>query len=180
LYTYCIENVTHFTPSIVTDSDRVDVFAADFGYGFGMGLEFLRQHWAILVASVLATGLALFVLFRLYQDSAHGRLRILSNSLRAREDAAQAAAKAAQKAAAKLERMRARADSVKPRHAEEAAGALQDAQALAKIADDQVLVARNLLRKHIFEEYPPKRHLALRNKYLGREEAQTKPFTMGD
>jgi hypothetical protein len=57
---------------------------------------------------------------------------------------------------------------------------LQDARALAKIANDQVLVARNLLRKHILEEYPPKRHAVLRARYLGAEEIEKKPFIMGE
>ena len=145
-----------------------------------MSREFFIQYWALLIASVLGTALALFVLFRLYRDSARGRLQSLAHSLRDREDAARRAARSVNKAAEKLERMRKRADAVKPRHAEEAAGALQDARALAKIASDQVLVARNLLRKHIFEEYPPKRHAALRTRYLGREETEQKPFTMGE
>jgi hypothetical protein len=133
-----------------------------------------------LIASVIGTAVLLFVLVRVYQDSAFGRLGALARDLRVRELAARSAAKEVAKATAKLERMRRRADSVKPRHAEEATGMLQDARALAKIANDQVLVARNLLRKHILEEYPPKRHAVLRARYLGAEEIEKKPFIMGE
>lgn len=145
-----------------------------------MSKDFLTQHWALLIASVIGTAVVLFVLLRAYQDSASGQLRTLLGNVRDREHAARNAAKAVAKANGKLERMRKRVESVKPRHAEEATGALQDAKSLAKIADDQVLVARNLLRKHILEEYPPKRHAVMRIKYLGAEESEQKPFTIGD
>jgi hypothetical protein len=145
-----------------------------------MSREFLTQHWALLIASIIGMAVLLFVSFRVYQDSAFGRLGTLARNLRIRELAARSATREVAKLAAKLERLRKRADSVKPRHAEEASGRLQDARALRKIADDQVLVARNLLRKHILEEFPPKRHAVLRARYLGAEETEKKPFVMGE
>lgn len=145
-----------------------------------MSYELLRPYWALLIASVLGTAIFLFVIYRAYQDSAAGRLQSLAQALRRREQAAKGAAKAVTRLQARLGRMRTKTDSIKPRHAQEATDALLDAQALAKIADDQVLVARNLVRKHILEEYPPKRHAALRDKYLGIEAGQQTPFTMGD
>jgi hypothetical protein len=145
-----------------------------------MSREFLAHYWALLIASIIGTAVLLFVLFRVYRDSAFGRLGKLARNLRVGERAARSANREVAKAAAKLERMRKRADSVKPRHAEEATGRLQDARALGKIAGDQVLVARNLLRKHILEEYPPRRHAVLRARYLGAEETGKKPFIMGE
>ena len=38
---------------------------------------------------------------------------------------------------------------------------------LQKLIDDQLLIARNNVRLLITEEYPPKRHEAMRSKYLG-------------
>ena len=131
-----------------------------------MTIEYLMQNWALVVASILGTAVLFFVLFRVFQDSARGRLQANVRQLRNRERAAQTAARAVEKATARLERLRAKADAVKPRHAEEAKEALGEARELQKIIDSQVLVARNNVRTLILEEYPPKRHEAMRNKYL--------------
>ena len=51
---------------------------------------------------------------------------------------------------------------------------------MQKIANDQVLIARNQVRKIILEEYPPKRHAAMRLKYLKVDEADNMAITMGE
>jgi hypothetical protein len=140
-----------------------------------MTAEFLTKNWALVVASVLGTGIFLFVLFRASQDSSRGRLKAVVSTLRQREKEARAARKAVDKAEGRLERLRAKAASVKPRIAHEASEDLEDARALLKIADDQVLVARNHVRKLIIEDFPPKRHEAMRNKYLGQETSFVHP-----
>lgn len=147
-------------------------------YGFAMLLEYLAKYWALVAASVLGTGVMLFVAFRAYQDSAKGRLQAKARQLRVREQGAWAARKAVDKAVACLDRLRAKADSARPRRVQEASEALEDARALQKIADDQVLIARNHVRKIILEEYPPKRHEAMRTRYLGQDAGDQKPFTM--
>ncbi len=131
-----------------------------------MTLDYLTQNWALVIASILGTAVLLFVLLRAFQDSVRGRLQANVRQLRNRERDALAAARSVDKVAAKLERLRANADAVKPRHAEESKEALQEARELQKIVDDQVLVARNNVRTLILEEYPPKRHAAMRKKYL--------------
>jgi len=131
-----------------------------------MTIEYLMQNWALVVASILGTAVLFIVLFRVFQDSAQGRLQANVRQLRNRERAAQTAARAVEKATARLEQLRSKADAVKPRHAEEAKKTLGDARELQKIVDSQVLVARNNVRTLILEEYPPKRHEAMRNKYL--------------
>ena len=133
----------------------------------------------MLVASVLGTAVLLFVIYRVYQDSAQGRLQATVKLLRKRESEARAALKVVDKSSARLDRLRAKAESVKPRHGQEASEALEDARALHKIADDQVLIAQNLVRKIILEEFPPKRHDALRIKYLPPTIQEQKPFTLG-
>jgi uncharacterized protein HemX len=138
-------------------------------YGFAMSIELLAKNWALVAASVLGTGILLFVLFRVFQDSSRGRLNAAVGTLKKREREARAARRSVDKAAGKLERLRSKAESVKPRHAQEVSESLEDARALLKIADDQVLVARNHVRKAIVEDYPPKRHEAMRDKYLGQE-----------
>ena len=98
--------------------------------------------------------------------------------LRGCEQAMARARRAAEKAARRLARLRAKAASVKPRRVQEAEGALEDARALQKIAEDKVLIARNHVRKLIVEEYPPTRHEALRRRLLPADEPEGTPFTM--
>ncbi len=135
-------------------------------YGFVMTIETFSQYWALVIASVLGTAVLLFVAYRVVQDSAGGRLRATANELRNRERDTQAAAKAVDKAVIRLERLRAKADSVVPRQAEQAREALQEAQELQKLVEDQELVVRNNVRMLILEEYPPKLQEPLRQKYL--------------
>jgi hypothetical protein len=55
--------------------------------------------------------------------------------------------------------------------------AVQDAEALLKIADDQVLIAENHVRKIIVEEFPPQRHDRMRSKYLPGDRRDARPFS---
>ena len=136
------------------------------------------QYCALLAAAAIAAGVLVFIGLRLLQDSARGRLAAEVGNLRKRERAARKAARVAREAQGKLDRLRSRAETVKPRLVEEARGRLEDAQALLKIADDQVLVARNQVRTIIVQEYPPKRHDAMRRRLLPEAEGENKPFTM--
>ena len=134
-----------------------------------MNLEFLTRHWALMLAGVLAAVITLFVVFRAWSDSAGGQLRAMHNALRQRRQDLSRREKRADKAEKRLARLRARADSVKPRHLHEAAEALEDATALAKIANDQVMIAETRLRELILEEFPQNQHAALRARYFDDE-----------
>jgi polyribonucleotide nucleotidyltransferase len=144
-----------------------------------MTAQNFAQHWALLVAGVIGVVVLAFVLVRLVQDSARGRLAAAVGQLRDRESTARKVARRASKAETKLESLKARADSVKPRTMEVAAGRLQDAEALKKIADDKVRIARNVVRQIILAEFPPKRQAAMRQRLLPDEHGSDKPFTMG-
>jgi hypothetical protein len=135
-------------------------------YLFVMTLEFLQHHWAILVASVLVLAIALFVALRAFEDSARGRLMRLVRLYDDKVRVAHKARKVASNTAAKLQKLHAKRDSAIPRHVQETSEALEDAKALTKIADDQVLIAANHVRRIILEEFPPQRHDSLRAKYL--------------
>ena len=132
-----------------------------------MTQELLLQNWALVIASVLGTGIVLFVIYRIYRDSTRGRLRTAVTYLRDRERAAQSAARDVDKAMARLERLRAKADSVVPKQADAARDATMEAQELQKLINDQLQIAQNDVRVLIVEEYPPRRHAAMRQKYLG-------------
>lgn len=142
-----------------------------------MTLDFISRNWSLVIGSVLALAIALFVAYRAYGDSARGQLRSRVRTLDARYRHAARAEQAVSRTASKLEKLRARSASVKPRHGQETSEALEDARALLKIAEDQVLIAENHVRKVIVEEFPPKRQEALRSKYLKRPEDTDKPFT---
>ena len=81
------------------------------------------------------------------------------------------------RAKARLEGLAGRSESVKPVRLQEARDALQDAEALLKIARDHVLIAENHVRKIIVEEFPPKHHERLRRRCLPGEDDDSKPFS---
>ncbi len=142
-----------------------------------MTLSFLEQHWALVSASILGTAVLLFVSWRAWLDSPRGRLGVARRQLRDQCLAQAKQRKALQRLSSRLGHLEARADAVKPRALREAAEAVQDAEALLKIAGDQVLIAENHVRKIIVDEFPPTRHERMRSKYLPGETADGKPFT---
>jgi hypothetical protein len=143
-----------------------------------MSPELLQQHWALVGASVIGLAVVLMLAMRAVLGSSRAQLNARVVELREREREGRKAARAVGKAAKKLERLQRKADSVKPRLIEEAAGELEDARMLQKIADDQVLIAKNQVRQIIVEEFPPKRHEDLRKRLLPNEKSETRPFTM--
>ena len=145
-----------------------------------MSREFLQQHWALAAASLIGLAVLLVLGRALVLGTRGAQLNARVRELRESEKAVVKTGRAVAKATRKLERLRHKADSVRPRVIDEEQGNLEDAKALHKIAHDRVLVAENHVRKVIVEEYPPKRHDALRNRLLPRQAADTRPFTMED
>lgn len=142
-----------------------------------MNPDYLRQNWGLAVAAVLFVIVLLAVLRALYQRSARGQLAATARRLRAARRAHRQADAKVTAAEKRLVKLGEKASSVKPRIVTEAQEALADARALAKIADDQVLIAANHVRKVIYLEYPPERHEALRKKYLPDDKPQKQPFS---
>ncbi len=143
-----------------------------------MTQEILQQYWAILAASVIGFAVVLVLAAQAVLGSAPMRLNARVGELRKCEKAAARASRALARASGKLERLQRRERSVKPRLIEEAVGELEDAKALQKIAHDQLLIARNQVRKIIVEEFPPKRHEAMRKRLLPDEKRESRPFSM--
>jgi len=77
----------------------------------------------------------------------------------------------------KLASLQRHRDRVAPKRLRDAEESLEDARALAAIAHDRVLVAANLVRQLIFEEYPPAKHERLRNRYLPGDGPDGRPFS---
>jgi hypothetical protein len=131
-----------------------------------MTLDLLQQHWALLAAGIVGTAVVLFAAWRAWLDSPRGRLHLARKQLRAKIREARKHGRAGGRATVRLDRLVTNSDSVRPSRLEEATDAVRDAQALLKIANDQVLIAENHVRKIIVEEFPPKHHERMRRKYL--------------
>ena len=142
-----------------------------------MTVDFLQQHWALFMASIVGTVVLLFAGWRAWLDSSRGRLHAARRRLREAKAAAERQHKRLVQLSARLESLRSKAESVKPLHLQEATEAVQDGQALLKIACDQLLIAQNHVRKIIVEEFPPRDHERMRGKYLPGEHEDGKPFT---
>jgi hypothetical protein len=142
-----------------------------------MTADFLRLHWALLVAALLMLVVALVVGATLLRRSAWGQLRQRLSVYRRSQKRHRAAQAVARRAADTVGRLERRAHDVKPRVLEEARGALHDARALEKIAGDQAMIAANHVRRVIHDEYPPAKHDRLRKRYLPGDDRTDRPFT---
>ena len=131
-----------------------------------MMIDFFQQNWALVSGSVIGWAVLMFVVWRAWQDSARGRLGGELRRLQQARAEERKQQRAVSKAEANLARLQARSESVKPRLLKEAGEAVEDGQALLKIAGDQVLVAETRVRTIIVEEFPPNRHEDLRRRYL--------------
>jgi hypothetical protein len=126
----------------------------------------LQQNWGLILAASLLVLVGVSVIVTLFGRSAGVRLRRQARELRRRRAALKSARTGVQRCERRLSALQQRADRVAPRRLREAEESLEDARALAAIAHDQALIAANLLRRLIFEEFPPARHDSLRSRYL--------------
>ncbi len=130
-------------------------------------LQVFPQYWALIVASILGLAIALFVVFRLFQDSRRGQLASALNELRAREQSLHSTSKRVSKLLKKCEKQAASGDKVPPNKLLGAKDALAEARETEALLKDQVLVLRNNARNIILQDYPPTQHEAMCRKYLG-------------
>jgi FtsZ-interacting cell division protein ZipA len=142
-----------------------------------MDWDVLKSNWALIVAAIIGSIIIVIIVLQLIKRSAGGQLRqTLKTLAKARLDEAKAR-KSVEKAERITRRLHENADRAKPRHLQEAKEALEDARALAKIANDKILIAENHVRRVILEEFPPIKHEAMREKYLPNAARDQKPFT---
>lgn len=142
-----------------------------------MNIDKLLQNWGLAVAGVLVLIVAVIVVTAVVRRSAGGQLRRSIAELETRNRARVQAHKAAENAEKKLARLKARADKIKPRVIEELKGLLSDKRALTKIADDQLMIAQNHVRRVIHDEFPPAKHDELRARYLPEDIKDKRPFS---
>ncbi len=136
-----------------------------------------QDHWALVLAA-LVSGLAVLALLRaVYRRSARGQLRARLRDHRRTTRAHRRALATAMRAEARAARLKERASRTKPRRIEEAEAALADARALLKIADDRQQITANLVRRVIFEEFPPSKHARLRKRHLPGDGGDDRPFS---
>ena len=134
-----------------------------------MTVDLIIRNWALVVAGILASGILVFVLVRLYRESDRGQLGNRVRALQGCYKEVARAQKGLDKASERLDELRKKASTVKPRHVEEAGESVEDALLLLNNANDQVLIAEKDVRQLILDEYPPDRQEALRQKYLNRD-----------
>ena len=135
------------------------------------------DHWALYAAIGIASVAGIAIAISHVRGGAHGMLRAAMREHHKAIVAHRAAIKSVTRQERRCEKLLRRADTAKPRVIEEAKGALADARALAKITEDRQLVTANLVRKVIFEEFPPTRHERLRRRYLPEDVRDDRPFS---
>ncbi len=142
-----------------------------------MTVDGWQENWALLLGAVLVICLTTVAFASWFVSTPYSRLRRARKELRAKRNEFSKADSVVVAAERKATQLHERADQAKPRHLYEADETLADARALAKIAHDQVLIAENLLRRIIVEEYPPARQARLRVKYGVQEVPDKRPFS---
>ncbi len=139
--------------------------------------ELVRENWALVAASVVIWALVIQAIFSLVRRSSGAQLRRALSELEHKRSDARSAHRRANRARRRCERLEARLASVRPVRLEEARNALSDGEALLKIANDQVLVAENKVRRVIVEQFPPAKQEKLRVRHKVSATPSDKPFT---
>ena len=142
-----------------------------------MDIDTLRENWALVAALPLLTIVGLIVLRNLFQRSARGQLRANVARVARKRRASRKADAGVIKAERRLARMERREERTRPRLVQEAKDKVADAKAAQKVAQDQVLIAENHLRRIIHEEFPPRDQETLRKRHLPPEKPNTIPFS---
>lgn len=142
-----------------------------------MDMSFAKSHWAALIAAGLFGLVAIVLLLQAFRRTRSWQLRSLNAECRRCQVRLESARLASRKAKKRLDKLTGRAESSRPRHLREADEAFQDAQMLQKIAEDKLQIAKNHVRRLIYEEFPPSKHAKLRNKYLQENASDGRPFT---
>ena len=142
-----------------------------------MTLESMQSDWAVWLA-LGAIFVAIVVLTpKLLKMTSRSKLkRVVADMKVARKDLRRLVRKV-QRAEKKVRKLAARADRVKPRILQEAKEALEDAEALAKILHDKVMVTENHVRRVIHDEFPPAAHERMRKKHLPQDLEDKRPFS---
>lgn len=146
-------------------------------YSGVMEWQLAKENWALFAALVVALMVAANIALQTLTRTPSGRLRRVRGDLEQERRKLARAQAAARKAEMRVDRLMQKQESVRPRVLQEARDALQDARALAKIADDRFMVAENHVRRIIHEEFPPRKQERLRRKYLPERTPDARPFS---
>ncbi len=144
-----------------------------------MDWNLVISNWALAVAAGIGVVLALVIIGNLITRTGWGQLRQNLHFLAKAQKNEAKAMKAVEKAESIAKRLDENAETTKPRLLQEALDTLQDARALAKIANDKLMVAENHVRRIILDEYPPVRQEALQKKHLPDPARDKKPLSVG-
>lgn len=142
-----------------------------------MNDAYLANNWALVIAVVVASLAATMIVAVLLRRSARGQLKRVRADLRKALKRNRKAMSVVEKCHRRLVKLDTNAEKVKPRLLQEARDALDDARALEKIANDQVLIAGNHVRRVIHEEFPPSQQQKLRDRHLPDAQPDKGPFS---
>jgi hypothetical protein len=142
-----------------------------------MQWELLRSNWALALAAAVTVVILLMACLRVFSASASARLRQARKQLAVERRRLRKAEAVVLKRQRRRQSLQQRAESVKPRLLQEAVGRLADAEVLARIARDTVMIAEQRVRQVIHEEFAPAKQARLRSKYLPDSPPDRRPFT---
>ena len=142
-----------------------------------MNAELLRSNWALALAAAVILVIIVTAVGRVLATSASARLRQARKKLAVERRRLRKAEATVAEAQRRRQRLQQRVESVKPRFLQEAVGKVADAEALARIARDNVLIAEQRVRQVIHEEFAPVKQARLRAKYLPDAPPDKRPFT---
>ncbi len=142
-----------------------------------MSTELLRDNWALAAAAAVVLVIVLLILLRALSASGTAQLRKARKLLAVQRARLRKAEAAVARAGDRVRALKARAEKVKPRVLQEAVGKAADAEALARIARDNLLIAEQRMRQVIHEEFAPAKQARLRAKYLPESPPDKRPFS---
>ena len=140
-------------------------------------MESLQSNWAIWLALALLLLVALMITPELLRRTSRSKLsRVFAGVNEARKELRKST-RAVQKVEKKYRKLLTRSERVKPRKLQKAKEAAEDGRALVKILKDKVIVAETHVHRIIYDEFPPKKHEQLREKYLPQDIIDERPFS---
>lgn len=142
-----------------------------------MDIESLKSDWAMWLA--LASLIVAIVMLtpQLIKRTSRSKLHVVLADLKQVRKERRNSIRTLEKAEKRVRKLTARADRVKPRVLQAAQEAVEDAQALAKIISDKIMIAENQVGLVIHEEFPPARQERMREKYLSQDGKDKRPIS---
>ena len=135
-------------------------------YDSKMTMDILQKNWGLVAALVVLVPVVFAVIGAAAGQSRIGKLNSKARVVKSARKERSASLKKVESLEKRVDALVARGERVPPAKIEQAKAALSDAIALARVAEDQQLIAETQLRRFILEEFAPTRHDALKRRYM--------------